>query len=119
METGGCNLGVPVIINWDIGHPPYSRSCLIVLQRFNGGGEVINTHQDGKHTTTQMGSGHFPKEGFGKASFFKFLKVNDGTKALKDPKDTGIIITQPNCYDILNSGSSFYHGGPGRNPKCP
>ncbi|XP_030936705.1 uncharacterized protein LOC115961961 [Quercus lobata] len=107
--------------NYQLGYWPSSLFTILSdsASEIQWGGEVINTHQDGKHTTTQMGSGHFPEEGFGKASYFKFLKVNDGTKALRDPKDTGIIITQPNCYDILNSGSSFYYGGPGRDPKCP
>ncbi|KAF9619550.1 hypothetical protein IFM89_007377 [Coptis chinensis] len=34
------------------------------------GGEVVNSQPDGEHTATQMGSGHFPKEGFGKSSYF-------------------------------------------------
>ena len=34
METGGCNL--VMIILWDIGHPPFSRSCLIALRVLHG-----------------------------------------------------------------------------------
>ncbi|XP_050281543.1 uncharacterized protein LOC126722434 [Quercus robur] len=46
--------------------------------RVRWGGEVINYNSGGQHTTTQMGSGHFAKEGPGKASFFKNLNVIDG-----------------------------------------
>ncbi|KAH9291174.1 hypothetical protein KI387_043641, partial [Taxus chinensis] len=41
------------------------------------GGEVVNTQQDGDHTSTQMGSGHFANEGFTKASYFRNLQVED------------------------------------------
>ncbi|EOA25754.1 hypothetical protein CARUB_v10019125mg, partial [Capsella rubella] len=41
------------------------------------GGEVINSRSYGQHTTTDMGSGHFAEEGFGKASFFRNLKIID------------------------------------------
>jgi hypothetical protein len=32
------------------------------------GGEVVNTRPSGSHTATQMGSGHFPREGFHRAA---------------------------------------------------
>ena len=81
------------------------------------GGEVINLKLGG-HTTTQMGSGHFPEEGPGKASFFDKLNVIDGLRILRGPRNSGTIITNPNCYNLKNSGDFFYFGGPGRNPKC-
>ncbi|KAL4600583.1 hypothetical protein ACB092_11G209100 [Castanea dentata] len=83
------------------------------------GGEVINLMQDGQHTTTQVGSGHFPEEGLGKAGFFKNLNVIDGTKTLTGPRNNQTIITNPNCYNLINYGDSFYFGGPGRNPNSP
>lgn len=83
------------------------------------GGEVINLMRDGQHTTTQMGSGHFPEEGPGKASFFNNLKVIDGLTVLRGPRNSHTIITKPNCYNLINSGNFFYFGGPGRNPNCP
>ncbi|KAL5074925.1 hypothetical protein RYX36_013909 [Vicia faba] len=39
------------------------------------GGEVVNSEPDGQHTSTEMGSGHFPEEGFGKASYFRNIQV--------------------------------------------
>nr|POF24291.1 hypothetical protein CFP56_40405 [Quercus suber] len=83
------------------------------------GGEVINLMQDGQHNTTQMGSGHFPEEGLGKASFFKNLNVIDGLKTLTGPRNSQTIVTNPTCDNLINSGDSFYFGGPGRNPNCP
>ena len=85
-ETGGCNLWI--IFFWDIGHPPYSRSChykkldfknaatcLYSASKVQWGGEVVNGQIGGQHTTTQMSSGHFVEEGPNMASFFRNLKV--------------------------------------------
>ncbi|KAI4323318.1 hypothetical protein L6164_022933 [Bauhinia variegata] len=88
------------------------------------GGEVVNSRSDGQHTTTQMGSGHFPEEGFGKASYFKNIQIVDGENKLRAPKDLGIYTEQPNCYNVQTGnagdwGNYFYYGGPGRSSNCP
>nr|GLL42469.1 uncharacterized protein LOC109148845 [Ipomoea trifida] len=88
------------------------------------GGEVVNTEADGKHTSTQMGSGHFPEEGFGKAGYFRNIQVVDSSNNLKSPKGLGTYTEQSNCYDVQTGsngdwGHYFYFGGPGRNPNCP
>nr|XP_043610864.1 uncharacterized protein LOC122582524 [Erigeron canadensis] len=88
------------------------------------GGEVVNTASNGQHTTTQMGSGQFPDEGFSKASYFRNIQVVDESNSLKNPKDINTFTEQPNCYDVQmasnsNWGSHFYYGGPGQNPNCP
>ncbi|KAG9449597.1 hypothetical protein H6P81_009562 [Aristolochia fimbriata] len=88
------------------------------------GGEVVNSEPDGSHTSTQMGSGHFPEEGFGKSSYFRNIEVVDGSNNLKAPKGIGTFTEQSNCYDVQNGdngdwGNYFYYGGPGRNPNCP
>ncbi|XP_061353950.1 protein neprosin-like isoform X1 [Gastrolobium bilobum] len=88
------------------------------------GGEVVNSQSDGQHTSTQMGSGHFPEEGFGKASYFKNIQTVDGDNKLRPPKDLGIYTEQGNCYNVNTGtagdwGNYFYYGGPGRNPNCP
>ncbi|MFS7906284.1 putative neprosin [Helianthus anomalus] len=88
------------------------------------GGEVINRRSGGLHTTTQMGSGYFPQEGFGKASFIKnILTVNDNN-TLTTPQNLNTYTTQKSCYDIVNGiaddwGSYIFFGGPGRNKYCP
>lgn len=88
------------------------------------GGEVVNSEADGQHTSTQMGSGHFPHEGFGKASYFKSILIVDGSNNLRVPKGIDTFTEQSSCYDVQignsdNWGTYFYYGGPGRNPNCP
>ncbi|KAF5946563.1 hypothetical protein HYC85_016791 [Camellia sinensis] len=88
------------------------------------GGEVVNSASDGQHTTTQMGSGHFPGEGFGKSSYFRNIEIVDGSNNLRAPKDMSTFTEQSNCYDVQTGkngdwGNYFYYGGPGRNPNCP
>ncbi|KAL0417409.1 UNVERIFIED_CONTAM: hypothetical protein Sradi_1154400 [Sesamum radiatum] len=88
------------------------------------GGEVVNSEADGKHTSTEMGSGRFPEEGFGKSSYFRNIQVVDSSNNLKAPKDVGTFTEQSNCYDVQTGsngdwGRYFYYGGPGRNPNCP
>ncbi|KAH7297157.1 hypothetical protein KP509_26G056300 [Ceratopteris richardii] len=88
------------------------------------GGEVVNSGPGGVHTSTQMGSGHFPEEGFGKASYFAHLLIVDGNNNLVSPGVVTTFAEQPSCYDVESSyssdwGSYFYYGGPGRNPSCP
>ncbi|KAL3832882.1 hypothetical protein ACJIZ3_007618 [Penstemon smallii] len=88
------------------------------------GGEVVNSESDGQHTTTQMGSGHFPEEGFGKASYIRNIQIVDETNNLRAPKDIGTFTEDSSCYDVQlgkngDWGNFFYYGGPGRNPNCP
>ncbi|KAL3615873.1 hypothetical protein CASFOL_040167 [Castilleja foliolosa] len=87
------------------------------------GGEVVNSEPDGYHTSTQMGSGSFPENGFGKSSYFRNVQVVDSSNNLKAPKDLGTFTEKSNCYDIQTGknddwGHYFYYGGPGRNPNC-
>ncbi|KAL0866928.1 hypothetical protein Bca101_046046 [Brassica carinata] len=88
------------------------------------GGEVVNTKKDGQHTTTEMGSGHFPSEGFGKASSFEVIKIIDMNDGIIDPVGVKTLVSRPTCYDLKTGYDKqyevfFYYGGPGRNPQCP
>jgi len=87
------------------------------------GGEIYSG--DAGQTSTQMGSGHFPKEGFGKASHIKNIEVVDSSNTLNPASgDLQLIAGKPNCYNVQNgnSGSGFgtyiYYGGPGKNANC-
>ncbi|CDP07640.1 unnamed protein product [Coffea canephora] len=88
------------------------------------GGIVFDSESDGQHTTTQMGSGHPPEEGFEGASYMKNLQVvveSDNLSPLSNPV---AIAQQPNCYNVTLGKSSYsgdyiFYGGPGRNPNCP
>nr|VDD04717.1 unnamed protein product [Brassica oleracea] len=89
------------------------------------GGEIVNEKTGGKHTSTEMGSGHFAKEGFKKASYFKNLMIVDKSNTLIEPQGLYSDVTNENCYSIKKGrngtawGISFFYGGPGRNAKCP
>ncbi|CAN0878104.1 hypothetical protein LINGRAHAP2_LOCUS12296 [Linum grandiflorum] len=88
------------------------------------GGEVVNKDPKGIHTTTQMGSGHFPREGSGKAAWFKNVEYKAGNGFFTPADDIGGYATRPECYDIAVSkrrkefGVYFFYGGPGYSPSC-
>ncbi|KAI3914131.1 hypothetical protein MKW92_023802 [Papaver armeniacum] len=90
------------------------------------GGEIINRKSKGRHTSTQMGSGHFPYEGGLKiSSYFNWVQVVDENNMIKDPENVDKFVTNPNCYDLEidddnydTNGYSFYYGGPGYNDRC-
>lgn len=90
----------------------------------NWGGEVVNSETNEGHTTTQMGSGHFPGGRYGKASYFRNIQVVDSSNKFIDPEWVGTVATVPGCYDVKNGisrdwGNYFYFGGPGKSPNCP
>uniref|UniRef100_A0A1D1YQ58 Histidinol-phosphate aminotransferase n=1 Tax=Anthurium amnicola TaxID=1678845 RepID=A0A1D1YQ58_9ARAE len=87
------------------------------------GGEVVNMRPDGEHTSTQMGSGHFAEDGFGRASYFRNLEVVDADNSLSSAESISTLAENTNCYNIKSSsnadwGTYFYFGGPGNNPRC-
>ncbi|XP_077210232.1 protein neprosin-like isoform X2 [Tasmannia lanceolata] len=88
------------------------------------GGEIVNLESGGQHTTTEMGSGHFPEEGYGKSSYFNNIQIVDGSNTLRAPKGIDTFTDHSNCYVVKTGdngdwGNYFYYGGPGRNPECP
>ncbi|KAL8052646.1 hypothetical protein ABFX02_05G018700 [Erythranthe guttata] len=88
------------------------------------GGETVNSRTSGAHTSTQMGSGHFAGQGFGKASYFRNLQVVDWDNSLIPLSNLRVLADHPKCYDIRGGinrvwGNYFYYGGPGRNSRCP
>ena len=90
------------------------------------GGEVYDSQAEGHHTSTQMGSGHFPDEGFGKASYVRNVQYMDDSSPLtfKDPAGLLTYATKPSCYNLIvkdktpNMGIHFYYGGPGFSAAC-
>ncbi|CAI0398501.1 unnamed protein product [Linum tenue] len=89
------------------------------------GGEIVNSRSTGGgHTYTQMGSGHFADEGFGKSSYFRNLQTVDWDNNLLPLNNLHLLADHSNCYDIRQGrngvwGTYFYYGGPGRNIRCP
>ncbi|KAK4433126.1 hypothetical protein Salat_1074800 [Sesamum alatum] len=88
------------------------------------GGEIVNSRANDRHTSTQMGSGHFSEEGFTKASYFRNLEIVDSDNSLGSAHDIATLAENTNCYNIKSSynnewGTHFYYGGPGKSPQCP
>ncbi|CAN6823579.1 unnamed protein product [Brassica oleracea var. botrytis] len=89
------------------------------------GGEIVNEKTGGKHTSTDMGSGHFADEGHRKASYFRNIMTVDKTNTLREPQGVYPTVTNDNCYNIKEGrngtswGFNFFYGGPGLNAKCP
>ncbi|KAJ9535388.1 hypothetical protein OSB04_un001497 [Centaurea solstitialis] len=85
------------------------------------GGEVVHSGISDSRPPTQMGSGHFAEEGFGKASFIKNIEVIDGLNQINPVSGMTLQADKPNCYDITGEsndddwGTYIYFGGPGNN----
>ncbi|XP_026460683.1 uncharacterized protein LOC113361762 [Papaver somniferum] len=88
------------------------------------GGEIYGERFEGRHTSTQMGSGHFPSEGgFGISGFFNHVQVINENNEAEDPENVETYVSSPNCYDLKIdkkriNGYGFYYGGPGYNDNC-
>lgn len=83
-------------------------------------GEIYNSPE--YVTTTDMGSGHFPEDGFGKAAYIRGIYVIDtGDNAYQYSPNTGNVISDANRYRLQSHwvsgegswGSYMYLGGPG------
>ncbi|KAL3636380.1 hypothetical protein CASFOL_020927 [Castilleja foliolosa] len=99
-----------------------------IATRVQLGGKITTT------TTTnssmpQMGSGYFPKEGYGKAACIQAIQVYssmDRKDPILEPNFTPVY-QKPECYDVDHQlgtkykkalGNYFFYGGPGgANPK--
>ncbi|KAM7274251.1 hypothetical protein ACFE04_028915 [Oxalis oulophora] len=125
----------PVTKNWwlkfgkeNVGYWPaslflYLADAAIVVQ---WGGEAINIKPNGKHSLTQMGSGHFAEQGAHKASFIRNIKLVDASNLLQDPTHISSFASRPGCYNVqvfdrttTTWDKYMYYGGPGRSQFCP
>ncbi|GAB4850366.1 hypothetical protein Ancab_029669 [Ancistrocladus abbreviatus] len=85
------------------------------------GGEILDSSgSNGFHTMTQMGSGHFPSEGYTKVSYVRNIAYIDqsGNAHALSQNQLYAIAPAPNCYSYQfkqdNSGQLyFFYGGPG------
>ncbi len=88
------------------------------------GGEIIDQQPGGRHTKTDMGSGHFPNDGFGYAAYQRQIRYITTSNVWGTHPSLTDSRTDSDCYDIsvLNSTGSweryFYFGGPGYNNHC-
>ncbi|XP_058725816.1 protein neprosin-like [Vicia villosa] len=94
-------------------------------EEVNFGGEIVNIKSTGSHTSTVMGSGNFPEEGFRKAAYIRNMQVIDADNNLHPLKNPEYSLTNFFCYSIVQGntnpkwGYHIYFGGYGRGNKCP
>uniref|UniRef100_A0A7N0VM62 Neprosin PEP catalytic domain-containing protein n=1 Tax=Kalanchoe fedtschenkoi TaxID=63787 RepID=A0A7N0VM62_KALFE len=76
------------------------------------GGEIIDFGRGGRHTATEMGSGHFPFEGVNRAAYVELVQVVDKPGgALVDAGTLTSRITNSKCYDLkINEYGKLYIG---------
>ncbi|GAB4842699.1 hypothetical protein Ancab_012675 [Ancistrocladus abbreviatus] len=89
--------------------------------RVDWGGEIYDSSGSrGHHTLTQMGSGHFAQEGYGRASHIRNLYIRDSRRS-RTLKQNKLVTSAParNSYTYRFvqeiTGLFFYYGGPGSN----
>ncbi|CAO2142530.1 unnamed protein product [Urochloa humidicola] len=118
----------PQSCNWwlqvggsDLGYWPSSIFTHLAdsASKITWGGEV-----DSPDNSTPMGSGHFPEEGFNKASYIRNIQVVGSSNNLEIPSVLSLYAPQPNYYNVKSSGASsndwgtyIFYGGPGNNPS--
>lgn len=87
------------------------------------GGEVY-TGYPSERPSTDMGSGAFPAEGFGRAAYIRNLEISNDGQTLADFFVYRQGITHPGCYDAIFDSSAIwgthvYYGGAGAEaPAC-
>ncbi|KAL3676356.1 hypothetical protein R1sor_026304 [Riccia sorocarpa] len=144
-QTDGTQFEIRVIVYWDqgtdawwlvvndesIGYWPNSMFTSLQggADHVEWGGEIINSETGNRHTRTDMGSGRFPKEGFGKAAFIRSLQSVTSTppQVFVDlPLPSPVDATNAHCYNAKifqdtssDWGTHLYFGGPGYNSGCP
>lgn len=88
------------------------------------GGEIIDEQAGGTHTRTDMGSGHFPGDGFGYAAYQRQIRYISTSNTWGTRPSLTATRSDSDCYDIsLHSSSGsweryFYFGGPGYRAHC-
>ncbi|MFY2560251.1 neprosin family prolyl endopeptidase [Corallococcus terminator] len=88
------------------------------------GGEIIDNRNGNLHTSTDMGSGSYPGQGFTFAAYTRNMVYVDTTNTYREAASLGAWRNDSNCYDITLGnnpggwGRYFYFGGPGYNANC-
>jgi len=85
------------------------------------GGEIVDDNANHPEpTSTWMGSGHFPYEGWQRSAYMRNLMYQSDAAGTMLPLQAYSSVTNPAAYQIVtdfsgatNWGSNFYWGGPG------
>ncbi|CAN1168210.1 hypothetical protein LINPERPRIM_LOCUS19098 [Linum perenne] len=65
------------------------------------GGEIINKEAKGFHTDTEMGSRHFPSEGYRKAAYFRSLEYVDEGGLVNLAAEIIVMHRDPNATTLM------------------
>jgi Neprosin len=99
-----------------VGYYPASRFDSAGLGRnavtIEAGGEIVNQSAGGLHTTTNMGSGRAPSDGYGHAAYVRAIQYADMSGAWHNA--TSLTTTTPGHYQTAWIDGMFFFGGPGR-----
>ncbi|KAF3786527.1 hypothetical protein EJ110_NYTH20757 [Nymphaea thermarum] len=86
------------------------------------GGEILNKRTMGRHTSTQMGNGHFSSEPIGRVAYIRNMALYDlDLDPYNAPDAINMKVTQPDCYDLKyypsddEYGQHITFGGPDGN----
>lgn len=90
------------------------------------GGQIYNSKPGGYHSLTQMGSGHFADEGYGRSCLISHIQYANGDRTFKRLRHATIVEDRPECYSITYFGEDYmnkygqflYSGGPGLSLRC-
>ena len=104
--------------------PALFTSIAEAADGFEYGGEIYEPNEEPNHdddenaTPVQMGSGHFPSEGYQRSSYVRDVTYIDASGSQIHPNSEDLIprTTSPSCYNLQldNRCQSFlYFGGPG------
>ncbi len=89
------------------------------------GGEMMNKNPSGNHSGTEMGSGSFASQGYGKAAYQTGVQYVNSSNVWTHLSTPTQVVDNSNCYSLdYTQGSSlwgtyFYYGGPGYSVGCP
>ncbi len=90
------------------------------------GGEVVDSDGHAGTTSTDMGNGHWPYEGWQHCAYMSNLRYQSTTEGAMSDFNGTALSEFPACYGIeshMLSGSSwgsyFWWGGSGKNANCP
>ncbi|XP_031489657.1 uncharacterized protein LOC116257184 [Nymphaea colorata] len=112
-----------------IGFWPKSNYRKRYANKIVWGGEIVNERTRGRHTSTQMGNGHFSSEPIGRVAYTSNMAIYDLDLDCYDaPEEIDVYVPQPDCYDLEyyqsddddDYGQHITFGGPGYDRiKCP
>ncbi|KAF3783476.1 hypothetical protein EJ110_NYTH32404 [Nymphaea thermarum] len=110
-----------------IGYWPKSNYRARRANKVIWGGEVVNRRTRGRHTSTQMGNGHFSSEPIGRVAYISNMALYDLHLNRYDaPQAINVDADDPDCYDLRywqsdeEYGQHITFGGPGYDRvQCP